>query len=140
MADSETQQPVDTAKQVTSKNPTTRQKNLKHVAAAAKTKQAREEKEKALAEAQIIIPNNKLKQAAPPVADTPAAAPPVGSESTKNVLTTTQWLSVSSILVSLVGVYYKREEIQSFFLQKAASESPSIACRYHASGAPTIAC
>ena len=144
MADSKTQQPVDSAKQVTSKTPTTRQKNLKHVAAgkatAAKTKQAREEKEKALAEAQIIIPNNKLKQAAPPVADTPAAAPPVGSESTKNVLTTTQWLSVISILVSLVGVYYKQEEIQSFFLQKAASESPSIACRYHASGAPTIAC
>ena len=126
MADSETQQPVDSAKQVTSKTPTTRQKNLKHVAAgkatAAKTKQAREEKEKALAEAQIIIPNNKLKQAAPPVADTPTAAPPVESESTKNVLTTTQWLSVISILVSLACIYYKREEIKGLLTTKKAPQ------------------
>ena len=49
----------------------------------------------------------------PPVADTPAAEPPP-SESTKNILTTTLWLSVISILVSLAGIYYKREEIKSF--------------------------
>ena len=112
MADSETQQPVDTTQQVTSKTPTTRQKNPKRVAAgkatAEKTKQAREAQKKALAEAQVIIANNQLKQAAPPAVDPPnqlkqsapqSVGPPVAetpveskseSESTKNVLTTTQ--------------------------------------------------
>ena len=118
MADSE----IDTSQQVTSKTPATKQKNPKRVAAgkaiAEKTKQACEAQKKALAEAQIIIANNKLKQAQtvaadpPPVADTPAAEPPP-SESTKNILTTTQWLSVISIFVSLARIYYKREEIKS---------------------------
>ena len=76
MADSETQQPGDTTQQATSITPTTKPKNPKRVAAgkatAAKTNRAREEQEKALAKAQVIIANNKLKQAAPPVADTPA--------------------------------------------------------------------
>ena len=95
------QQPVE--QQVTSKTP----------AIAEKTKQAREAQKKALTEAQIIIANNQLKQAdtapdPPTVADTPEADPP---PSTKNVLTTTQWLSVISIIVSLAGIYYKREAI-----------------------------
>ena len=64
MADSETQQPVD--QQVTSKTSATKQKNPKRVAEgkaiAEKTKQAREAQKKALAEAQIIIANNQLKQ------------------------------------------------------------------------------
>ena len=117
MADSETQQPVDTTQQVTSKTPTTRPKNLKRVATgkaiAEKTKQAREAQKKALAEAQVIIANNQLKQAAPPVVDKPLDDTPVESESesesTKTVLTTTQWLSVISIFVSLAGIYYKHE-------------------------------
>ena len=113
MADSES---VDTTQQVTSKTPTTKQKKPKRVAAgkaiAAKTKQAREAQKKALAEAQIIIANDKLKHDAPPVAD----PPPV---ETKNVLTTTQWLSVVSILVSLASIYYKREEIKSLLTKKA---------------------
>ena len=71
MADSETQQPVD--QQVTSKMPATKQKNPNCVAAgkaiAQKTKQAREAQEMALAEAQIIIANNQLKQAEPPSTD-----------------------------------------------------------------------
>ena len=45
-------------------------------------------------------------------AETRVADPPF--ESTKNILTTTQWLSVISIFVSLAGIYYKREEIKSF--------------------------
>ena len=102
--------------QVTSKTPT-KQKNPKRVTAgkaiAEKTKQAREAQKKALAEAQIIIANKQLKQAdPPPVADAPSADPP---PSTKNVLTTTQWLSVISIIVSLAGIYYKCEEIKSVF-------------------------
>ena len=40
------------------------------------------------------------------------------SESTKNVLTTTQWFSVISIFVSLAGIYYKREEIKSLLTKK----------------------
>ena len=90
MAD--TQQPVE--EQVTSKVPVTKQK-------------------KDLIEAQSIISLGK--HADPPVP--PAPEPP---SETKNVLTTTQWLSVISIIVSFVGVYYKREEIKNVFAKKAA--------------------
>ena len=119
MADSQTQQPVDTTQQVTSKTPTTRSKNPKRVAE--KTKQTCKAQKKALAEANIIIANNQLKQAAPPVVDKPLDDTPVEGESTKNVLTTTQWLSVISILISLTGIYYKREEIKSLLNPKTAS-------------------
>ena len=130
MADSETQQPVD--QQVTSKTPATytKQKNPKRVAAgkaiAQKTKQPREEQKKALAEAQIIIANNQLKQADQP--STPSADPPPSTpETTKNVLTTTQWLSVVSIIVSLAEIYYKREEIKSVFTKvRAPPPSPVV--------------
>ena len=112
--------------QVTSKTPTTlpKQKNPKRVAAgkaiAEKRKQAREVQNRALVEAQNIIVNNQLKQAAT-VDDTPASDPhPSGLpvESTKNVLTTTQWLSVISIFVSLAGIYYKCEEIKGLLTKK----------------------
>ena len=123
MAD--TQQPVDQTQQVTSKTPATKQKNPKRVAAgkaiAEKTRMTREAQKKALIEAQSIIA--QAKQAAPvaepPAAEPPAAEPP--SETTKNVLTTTQWLSVISIVVSLTGIYYKREEIKKRFLPKEAA-------------------
>ena len=124
MADS--QQPVD--QQVTSKTPATKQKNPKRVAAgklvAERTRIAREAQKKALIEAQSIIAQAKQ---AGPVADTPAppaetpADPP--SES-KNVLTTTQWLSVISIIVSLVGIYYKREEIKNVFAKPPSPVLP----------------
>ena len=128
MSDSETkqpvdttQQPVDTTQQVTSKTPTTRQKNPKRVAAGKaitdKTRQAREAQKKALAEANIIA-NKQLKQAAPPGVDPPVADTPVESKSTKNVLTTTQWLSVISIFVSLAGISCKREKIKGFSTKK----------------------
>ena len=124
------QQPVE--QQVTSKTPATKQKNPKRVAAGKaiteKTKQAREAQKKALAEAQIIIANNQLKQAdpapdPPTVADTSLADPP---PSTKNVLTTTQWPSVISIIVSLAGIYYKHEEIKSVFTKRVAPPSPVV--------------
>ena len=124
MADSETvattqqatSKTVDTTQQVTSKTPT---KNPKRVAAgkliAERTRQAREAQKKALAEARVIIANNQQKQAEPPAVD-----PPVSTvvESDKNVLTTTQWLSVISIVVSLAGIYYKREEIKGLLTPK----------------------
>ena len=124
MADSETVE-----QQVTSKTPATKQKNPKCVAAgkaiAQKTKQALKAQKKALAEAQVIIANNQLKPAPDPptVADTPSANPP---PSTKNVLTTTQWLSVISIIVSLAAIYYKREEIKSVFIKRDAPPSPVV--------------
>ena len=114
MAD--TQQPVDqpVEEQVTSKVPVTKQKNPKRVAAgkaiAERTRIAREKQKKDLIEAQSIIALGKH-------ADPPDPPPP---SETKNVLTTTQWLSVISIIVSLVGVYYKREEIKNVFAKKAA--------------------
>ena len=117
MAD--TQQPVE--EQVTSKVPVTKQKNPKRVAAgkaiAEKTRIAREKQKRDLFEAQSIIALGK--HADPPVP--PAPEPP---SETKNVLTTTQWLSVISIIVSLVGVYYKREEIKNVFAKKAAPPPP----------------
>ena len=110
MADSETQQPVDSAQQVTSTLPATNQKHPKRVAAgkaiAERTRQAREAQKKKLAEADIIIANNQLKNA-----EAVAAADPP----TRNVLTTSQWLSVISIFISVVGIYYKREEIKKSF-------------------------
>ena len=75
MADSETQQPVDTTQQVTSQTPATKQKNPKRVAAgkavAERTKIAREAQEKALIEAQSIIATNQVKQSGPPPDTTP---------------------------------------------------------------------
>ena len=118
MADSQTvtsKTPATNEQQVTSQTPAKKQKNPKRVAAgkatAKKTNEAREAQKKALVEAQSIIANNQLKP--PDVADAPSADPP--PEPTKNVLTTTQWLSVISIIVSLAGIYYKREEIKSVF-------------------------
>ena len=101
---------------MTSKTPDTKQKNPKRVATgkavAERTKLNREAQKKALAEAQIIIANNQLKQAAPVDTTSAVDTPSAVDEPTKNVLTTTQWLSVISIVVSLAGIYYKREEIK----------------------------
>ena len=110
MADSDTTQQatsktVDTTQQVTSQTPATKQKNPKRVAAgklvAERTRIAREEQTKALINAQSMIAKNQVKQADPPLTETPS--PVTDTESTKNVLTTTQWLSVISIVVSLAG-------------------------------------
>ena len=126
----------DTTQQVTSQTPATKQKNPKRVAAgkavAERTKKNREDQRKAFIEAQSIIANNQAgpppaapppatpPSAAPPSAGPPAADPPV-AESTKNVLTTTQWLSVISIVVSLAGIYYKREEIKGLLTKKTTA-------------------
>ena len=90
MADS--QQPVD--QQVTSKTPATKQKNPKRVAAgkaiAERTRRAREAQRKTVIEAHSIIA--QAKHADPPahVADPTAPPSDTPSETTKNVLTTTQ--------------------------------------------------
>ena len=108
-----------------------KQKNPKRVAAgkatAKKTTAVREEQRKALIEAQSKIADYEAKLADPPsvAADPPSvAADPPSAETNKKVLTTTQWLSIISIVVSLVGVYYKREEIKSVFAKKTPVETP----------------
>ena len=111
---------ADTDQQVNSKTSATKQKNPKRVAAgkavAERTRIAREAQRKTLIEAQSIIAQAKhtadaqAKPPADPVADTPSA--------TKNVLTTTQWLSIISIVVSVAGLYYKREEIKNLLVKK----------------------
>ena len=123
MADTEQQVASNTDQQVTSKTATTRQKNPKRVAAgkavAERTRIAREAQRKAVIEAQSIIANKQTK----PLADPPVSVelPP---ETTKNVLATTQWLSIISIVVSLAGVYYKREEIKNVLTKKADPPLP----------------
>ena len=134
MADSETQ--LDTIQQVTSKTPATKQKDPKKVAAGKalqkKNREAREEQrkfleaqKKALDEANMKIAKYELENAETRVTD---------PESTKKVLTTTQWLSVISILVTLAGIYYKREEIKGLLTKKTASHSTArsskLTCRF----------
>ena len=121
----------DTTQQVTSQTPATKPKNPKRVAAgkavAARTKIAREAQKKALIKAESMIAKNQTK-VDPPPADTPSADTPL--ESTKNVLTTTQWLSVISIVVSLAGIYYKREEIKGLLTKKnfATARASKLTC------------
>ena len=101
--------------------PATKQKNPKCVvggkAIARNTKEAREAQKRALIEAQSIF---AAKVDPPP--DTPSVDPSPDTPSAKKVLTTTQWLSVISIIVSLAGVYYKREEIKNVFAKKTPVE------------------
>ena len=111
MADTEQQQ-------VTSKTPATKQKNPKRVAAgkavAERTRIAREKQKNALIELQA-------KQAEPSAE--PKAKP------TKKWLTTSEWLTVISIGVSLVGLgsgaFYKRKEIRNFFTKKDDPPPPA---------------
>jgi len=129
MADTQTAdaQTADTTRQVTSLIPVTSvsQKNPKRVAAgkaiAEKRRQAREEQNKKLAEAETVMAKERLRKAEeearkaeavvePPV-ETPVATPTTAPPAESN-LTTTQWLSTASIIVSLAAIYYKREEIK----------------------------
>ena len=129
MADSEISQ-TDTTQQVTSQKPATKQKNPNRVRAgkaiATQTKMAREAQKKALIKAQSTIANYQLKQDKPPPAEAPSPPAETPSESTKNVLTTTQWLSAISIVVSLAGIYYKREEIKGLLTKKPPLTPPPV--------------
>jgi len=104
---------VDITQQATNPAPapTPREKNPKRVAAgklvAERTRIAREQQKKAAAEASVIIANNNAKQHPPP----PDPAPTPAKENS-SPLTITQWLMVGSIVVGLVGTYYKREELK----------------------------
>ena len=116
---------ADITQQVTSPTPTTRPaKNPKRVAAgkmvAERSRAAREAQKKAAAEAAVIIENNKAKQTEKaPAAPSPATE---GNTISSSRLSITQWLAVGSIVVSLIGVYYKREELMAFYNKKVAPQ------------------
>ena len=117
MADS-----VASTQQVTSTAPVTKIKNPKRVAAgkaiAEKTRQARKAQRKKLAEVDVIIANSQLKKA-----EAAAAADPPAAE-TATALTTTQWLSAIGIFLSVVGIYYKREEIKKLITKNPPQTRP----------------
>ena len=118
---------VDITQQATTPKPTStpqRAKNPKRVAAgklvAERTRLAREQQKKAAAEAAIIIANNKTKatEPDPPIAyETPKSTEDINKVDNSS-LSTTQWLAVASIVVSLIGIYYKREELKAVFSKK----------------------
>ena len=129
--------PGETTQQATTPTPTTAPKlakNPKRVAAgkavAERTRLAREQQKKAAAEAAIIIANNKTKAsntvAAPePTPPSEYETPTETPKSTKvdnSSLSTTQWIGVISIVVSLIGIYYKREEFKAAFSKKKTPE------------------
>ena len=119
---------VDITQQATTTTltPTTaaRIKNPKRVAAgklvAERTQLAREQQKKAAAEAAVIIANNKAKAttAAPEPAPTTEDESPKSTGEKNSSLSTTQWLAVASLVISLVGIYYKREELKAVFSKK----------------------
>jgi len=109
---------VDITQQATTPTTTTTTqhvKNPKRVAAgkmvAERTRLAREQQKKAAAA------NKKAKAAtaAPEPAPTTEGERPKCSGEKNIGLSTTQWLAVASIVVSLVGIYYKREELKAAF-------------------------
>ena len=121
----------DTTQQVTSQTPATKQKNPKRVAAgkaiAERTRIAREEQKKALIKAQSIIAKNQVKQADPPLTETPSATetPSPVTESAKNVLTTT--LAEFNQHCSFIGgdLLQARRDQKRPFDKKPASQSAS---------------
>ena len=104
---------VDITQQATTPTPTMQGvKNPKRVAAgkatSERTRQAREQQKKD-AEAYRALGENKAKAATEP----PEPAPTTEGESPKSSgLSANQWIAIGGIGVSLLGIYYKREELK----------------------------
>ena len=136
---------ADITQQVTSQTPFASpiQKNPKRVQAgilaAEKRRQAREEQDKKIAEAEAIMAKEELRKVeekvrkaeAVAVVDPPVAVerPPVAVEAppAESNLSTARWLSIASIVVSLVAIYYKREEIRGAIAKIKAKDHTPIA-------------
>jgi len=135
-------QTADTTQQVTSQIARPIVKNPKRVATgkavAEKTRQVREAHKQKLAEADEIMANEGLSKAqeearkAKEAVDSPVenvvppVVPPVETPVEAPTLTTTQWLSVASIIVSLAAIYYKREEIKGTIAKiKVPAKAPA---------------
>ena len=121
--------------QATAPTPKTRAKNPKRVAAgkaiAEKTRQAREAQKKTLAKAAAIIANDEAKKKdRPEPAPEPAIPEPVNADQPQGSFywgfSTTQWLMVGGILVSLLGLYYKREEIKAAHAATVGKPAPTL--------------
>ena len=131
MADEQT---ADTTQQVTS-HAEPSQKNPKRVAAgkliAEKRRQAREDQKKKLAEAEAVMAKEELRKAEEKARKAEAIVdPPVEMEAPvaeSKTLTTTQWLSIASIIVSLAAIYYKREELKGAIAKIKVAKTPAIA-------------
>ena len=106
---------------------TQRVKNPKRVAAgkmvAERTRLVRKQQKKA-AEAYLAENKAKAATAAPEPAPTTEGESPKCSVEKNSGLSTTQWLAVASIVVSLVGIYYKREELKAVFGKKTPEPAP----------------
>jgi len=105
---------VDITQQATTPTPTTQHvKNPKRVAVgkatSERTRQAREQQKKD-AESYRALGENKAKAATEP----PEPAPTTEGESPKSSgLSANQWIGIGGIGVSLLGIYYKREELKA---------------------------
>ena len=120
--------------QVTSETPATKPaKNPKRVAAgklvAERTRQALEAQKNAAAEAaaQKDTPAHVAAQPQPTDGTTAeAAASSKAATCNATSISTTQWLAIGSFVVSLIGLYCKREEVKSAFslLNSEAKKSP----------------
>jgi len=125
---------VDITQQATTPTTTTTTqcvKNPKRVAAgkifAERMRLAREQQKKA-AEAYIASNKAKATTAAPKPAPTTEGESPKCSGEKNSSLGTTQWLAVGSLVVSLVRIYYKREELKAVFAKKTPEPVPEPAC------------
>jgi len=76
-------------------------------------------KQKKAAEAYLAENKTKAATAAPEPDPTSE-----GGEKKNSGLSTTQWLAVGSICVSLIGIYYKREELKAAFDKKTSEPAP----------------
>ena len=115
---------------MTSETPTTKPaKNPKRVAAgklvAEKTRKSREAQKKAAAEAAGII-SAKAKKASASADTPPAAQQPTEAASG---LSSTQWLVIGArgFVISLIGLYYKREEVKAAFASRPHAVTPESA-------------
>ena len=91
---------------------------------AERTRLAREQQKKAT---EAYIANNKVKatRAAPEPAPTTEGESPKCSGEKHSSLSATQWLAVGSLVVSLVGIYYKREELKAVLGKKKNTPEPA---------------
>jgi len=112
---------ADITQQATTPTPTTHVKNPKRVAAgkevAKRTRIAREQ-QKAAAEAYMGMQNNKAKA----TAAAPEPAPPTEKNSGLSV---NQWIGIGGLVVSLAGIYLKREELKAAFKKTQAEPTPA---------------
>ena len=79
-----------------------------------------------MAEADVIVANEQLRKAQEEAKKVDEAPPETTTTPVSQTLTTTQWLSVISIGISLVGIYYKRDEIKKALSKPKAAAPPPV--------------